>query len=144
MPRRVGVPVVVGAGISDVPRALTSGTGPETTEKPPVSLNVCGAGISNVPSVLMGAPGVVVVVVIGEVELPSVLVGSVLPSVAVTVELSGEMDSGAGETSGTVLFPESVGAGTSVLSVGDDPYASVVGVASVELLEFVSVGSTVE
>lgn len=143
MPRRVGVPVVVGAGISDVPRALTSGAGPETTEKPPVSLNVCGAGMSNVPSVLMGAPGVVVVVV-GEVELPSVLVGSVLPSVAVTVELSGEMDSGAGETSGRVLFPESVGAGTSVLSVGSEPYASVVGVASVELLEFVSVGSTVE
>jgi hypothetical protein len=147
IPRRVGVPVVVGAGTSDVPTTLTSGAGPETTEKPPVSLNVCGAGISNVPSVLMGGTGLVefpeaLSVAVGEVASVFVSVGSALPSVAVAVavELSNEMDSGAGETFGAVLFPESVGAGTSLLLVG----YTLPSVGSGRLLESVSVGSMVE
>jgi hypothetical protein len=126
----VGVPVVVEAGIVNVPSALISGTGPDAMEK-------FGGTLS----------------VVGVIELPTVLVGSALPSalvsvlVVLSVGASDGVTCGSGETHGTVLFPESVGVGALasglLLSVGYEPSSVVVAVAFVGI-ESVGSGRSLE
>jgi len=129
----VGVPVVVVAGISNVPSVLISGMGPDAMEKFGGTLSVVGE---------------------------NVLVGSAVPSVAVEVVLvvavgasvlSDEGPCVSGEAHGTVLFPESVGAGALasglLLSVGYEPssvevaFTGIESVGSGRSLELVGVGS---